>query len=69
MISIKEMRNKKGLKQYEAAKKLNISKDYLSALENNKKTPSLNLIYKMSELYDELPEKIFLSLNRTICKN
>ncbi len=67
MDTLKEIRESTGLKQYEAAEKLDISKDYLCMLENGKRQPSNKLISRMSTLYDINPEKIFLVCNRTIC--
>lgn len=69
MNSLKEIRISNGLKQYEAAKKLKVSKDYLCMLENGKRLPSNKLISRMAELYEATPDKIFLAANRTICSD
>lgn len=69
MNSIKEFRENIGLKQYEAAKQLGITKDYLSMLENRKRTPSTKLITQMALLYNKAPEDIFLATCRTYCSN
>ncbi|WP_431602570.1 helix-turn-helix transcriptional regulator [Clostridium pasteurianum] len=67
LSSLKEFRKNIGLKQYEAAKLLGISKDYLNMLENGRRTPSTKLISEMGKLYDAPPEDIFLIINRTYC--
>ncbi|MCR3758882.1 helix-turn-helix transcriptional regulator [Clostridium felsineum] len=67
MNSIKEFRENVGLKQYEAAKKLGITKDYLSMLENRRRTPSTKLITQMALIYNKAPEDIFLAIYRTYC--
>ncbi|MCE5248929.1 helix-turn-helix domain-containing protein [bacterium] len=46
------------LKANELAKKLSISQSYLSEIENNKKTPSLELIKKYSEVFKVKPSTI-----------
>lgn len=52
------------LKQKEFANKLEIDKTYLSQLENNKKTPSIKLLEKMShEIEIPLPILFFSSLS------
>ncbi len=48
---IKFVRVAAGLRQGEMAKKLDISQNYLSLLENNKAEPSMGLIKKISELF------------------
>ncbi len=40
------------LKQFELAKKLNISKSHLSEIETGSKTPSLELIERYSKVFD-----------------
>jgi transcriptional regulator with XRE-family HTH domain len=45
---IKFVRVAAGLRQGEMAKRLNISQNYLSLLENNKAEPSLSLLRKIS---------------------
>jgi transcriptional regulator with XRE-family HTH domain len=64
--SLKEIREEKGLTQIEASKKLEITKDYLSLLENSKRQPSIKMINKLAKVYREKPEIIFLAINRTI---
>lgn len=65
-MSLKNFREDQGLKQFEAAEKLGITNDYLSMIENGKRTPSNKLTFKMAELYKVKPEDIFLTANGTI---
>ncbi len=51
MITIKELRKNRNLTLKETAQMLNISKEYLSMIENNKRNPSDKLKEKMSKLY------------------
>lgn len=66
-MSLKSFRENQGLKQFEAAEKLGITNDYLSMIENGKRSPSNKLTFRMAELYGVKPEDIFLTANRTIC--
>jgi putative transcriptional regulator len=65
-MELKEIRKNKGLKQYEVAKMLGVTKDYISMLERGKRTPSSRLIRKMAEIYNVPPEQIFLAVCGTI---
>lgn len=69
METLKDIREAIGLKQYEAAEKLDITKDYICMLEKGKRQPSNKLIIKMAKLYNTEASKIFLASNRTICTN
>ncbi|ATH93217.1 immunity repressor protein [Bacillus glycinifermentans] len=51
-IKLKEAREKKGLKQIEAAKKLGISNGTLSGYERDYRDPDTETLKKMAELYD-----------------
>lgn len=68
-MNLKDYRLKKGLSQVHASRKLNITSDYLSMLENKKRTCSIKLINSMAVLYNIKPVDIFLEVNRTICCN
>ena len=48
---IKFVRIASGIRQGEMAKRLNISQNYLSLLENNKAEPSMALLKKISETF------------------
>jgi transcriptional regulator with XRE-family HTH domain len=60
------------LKSYELAEKLNISKSYLSEIENGKKNISLDLIKKYADIFKTTPSSILLfaeSLEKNKSKN
>lgn len=44
-------RKNKGYRQTEAAKEADISQTYLSQIENNQKTPSIEVLEKLSKIY------------------
>lgn len=50
--TIKIIRTLKGIRQKELAEKINVSHNYLSAIENDKKEPSLVLLNKLSKFLD-----------------
>jgi len=50
--NIKFVRIARSVKQYDMAKSLGISQNYLCLLENNKREPSLSLLKKISDVYD-----------------
>jgi putative transcriptional regulator len=49
---MKELRNKKQLKQTELAKALGICKDYVSLIERNKQTPGFKLAVKIAKFFE-----------------
>lgn len=48
---LRELRESKNLTQTQVAKRLNLSKTTISGYENNIKTPSLDVLVKLSILY------------------
>ncbi len=48
---LRELRESKNLTQTQVAKRLNLSKTTISGYENNIKTPSLEVLVKLSILY------------------
>ncbi|MEY8001930.1 helix-turn-helix domain-containing protein [Clostridium sp. Mt-5] len=56
---IKKIRLKKGMKQYELAKRAGISNTYLSDLEVGRTTPSIKTLDKLSKAL-EVDIKLFL---------
>lgn len=64
-MKIKQLRLNAGYSQVEASKKLNITSDYLSMIETNKRRCSIKLINSMAKLYKVKPVDIFLDINRT----
>lgn len=62
--TLKRTRMIYGYKAFEMSELLQISKSYLSEIENNKKQPSLALLEKYSEIYGmKLSSLILLSEN------
>ncbi len=58
--NIKTIRTKKKLSQKELAFKLGVTPVYLSMIENNAKTPSLNLLERLGKIL-EIPLALLLS--------
>ena len=65
--TFKNLRELRGLTQEQASKKLDITKEYLSMIENSVRNPSDKLKEKMSKLYKVSIEEIFLAINSTKC--
>lgn len=58
--SIKFVRVAAGIRQNEMAKRIGISQNYLSLLENNKSEPSLSLLRRISEEFGVPMSFLFL---------
>ena len=52
MKGLAEARKKKGYSQLKVAMDLNISREALSYYESNKRTPSLEMLIKLSEYFN-----------------
>ena len=65
MKTIKELRIDRNLAQIEAAKLLNITKEYLCMIEKGKRNPSDALKEKFSEIYRVPVTDVFLSIKET----
>lgn len=65
--SFKNLRENRGLTQEQASKKLDITKEYLSMIENSTRNPSDKLKEKMSKLYQVSIAEIFLAAKKTKC--
>ena len=63
--TLQGLRNEKNLTQTQASKRLNITKEYLSMLENATRNPSDSLKEKMAKLYNCNIADIFLAINST----
>jgi putative transcriptional regulator len=57
---IKQLRKDKGLRQEDMASSLNVSRQTIIAIENNKYNPSLELAMKMARLLDTTVEELFI---------
>lgn len=65
--SFKSLRENIGLTQEQASKKLDITKEYLSMIENATRNPSDKLKEKMAKLYQVSITEIFLATKKTKC--
>ncbi len=61
METLKELRENKSLTQEQAAKILDVTKEYLSMLERGKRNPSDKMKERMCDLYNCKIEQIFLA--------
>ncbi len=53
--NLKNLRMQNGLSRKEAAEKLNLTSSYLSYLERGERTPGINIIEKIAQLYNVEP--------------
>ena len=56
---IRERRKKRGISQEELAKKCNVSRQTVNAIENNKYDPTLALAFRLARELDTTVEKVF----------
>ncbi|MDS3925489.1 helix-turn-helix transcriptional regulator [Staphylococcus hominis] len=56
---IREYRKKKGISQETLSKKLNVSRQTINAIENNKYDPTLILAFKLARLFDTTVDELF----------
>jgi transcriptional regulator with XRE-family HTH domain len=61
---IKMLRTAEDLSQINLAKKLDISRSYLSLVENEKKTPALPVIQRIAKLFDIPAALLFIEPDR-----
>ena len=66
--NIKELRKESGLRQEDMAKALGVTRQTINAIENGKYSPSLELAFAISELFELKIEEIFY-INRGGEKN
>jgi putative transcriptional regulator len=57
---IKQLRKNKGLRQEDIAVLLNVSRQTIVAIENDKYNPTLELAIKMARLLDTTVEELFI---------
>lgn len=57
--NIQYYRQKAKLSQHELADKVNVTRNYLSLIENGKKLPSFKLIIKLAQELDVTPSALF----------
>ena len=61
---VERLRKERGLKQEELAKKIRVSRQTVSAIENGKYNPSLELAFTISKFFGKRIEEIFLPEGR-----
>ena len=61
--TIKFLRTTKGLKQSDLAEQVNVSKNYISLIENNKREPSLSFLKELASKLDIPVSLLFLELD------
>ncbi len=57
---IKELRKNQNLRQEDIAARLQVSRQTINAIENNKYNPTLELAMKLAKLLDTPVEEIFI---------
>lgn len=58
-ILLYEIRRKKGLSQLELSKRSGVSYGYISELENNLKSPTIDVICRLAKALECKPEELF----------
>jgi len=61
---IKLIRTEKDIKQYDLARELGITSQYLSAIENGKRSPSFKLLEKIATTFNVDVKLTFADLNK-----
>ncbi|RIN12630.1 helix-turn-helix transcriptional regulator [Staphylococcus warneri] len=56
---IREYRKQKGISQETLSKELNVSRQTINAIENNKYDPTLILAFKLAKLFDTTVDELF----------
>ena len=56
---IRERKKKRGISQEELAKKCNVSRQTVNAIENNKYDPTLALAFRLARELDTTVDKLF----------
>ena len=59
---IEELRGKKGMRQEELAKKMGVSRQTISSLENGKYNPSIMLAHKLAVYFRFMKDRILFLL-------
>lgn len=58
--NIRELRKKLGLRQEDIANILNVTRQTINAIENEKYSPTLELAMKLAKLFNTTVEELFL---------
>ena len=57
---IEEIRNAKGIRQEELARRMGVSRQTISSLENGRYNPSILLAYKIARFFGMTIEEVFV---------
>ena len=57
---IEEIRNERGIRQDELAKRMGVSRQTISSLENGRYNPSILLAYKIAKYFGMTIEEVFI---------
>ncbi|NLV73680.1 MAG: helix-turn-helix transcriptional regulator [Chloroflexi bacterium] len=57
--NIRELRKKLGLRQEDVATTLNVTRQTINAIENEKYSPTLELAMRLAKLFDTTVEELF----------
>lgn len=60
ITNLKKLRKEKGITQLKMAEDLQVTRQTLSAIENNKYNPSLELALKISDYFNLTVNKVFM---------
>ena len=64
---IEEIRNAKNIRQEELAKRLGVSRQTISSLENGRYNPSILLAHKIAEFFGMTIEEVFIFEEESSC--
>lgn len=59
-LFLREIRRQRGISQLELSKRSSVSYGYISELENNVKSPTINTICRLSRALECKPEELFI---------
>ena len=57
---IEEIRNERGIRQEELARRMGVSRQTISSLENGRYNPSIMLAYKIAKYFEMAIEDVFI---------
>ena len=64
---IEEIRNGKGIRQEELARRLGVSRQTISSLENGRYNPSITLAHSIAQLFGMTIEEVFIFEEEQAC--
>jgi putative transcriptional regulator len=64
---IRQLRKEKKLSQEEVAKKCEVTRQTINAIENNKYDPTLMLAFKLAVALDTTVDKLFIFDSNSLC--